>query len=111
MAGFSSLFIDTKTIEDGAQLAEVIKALGGREIKSEVAALLLTPEVLAKIQGGEQLVKVIKALGGREIKAEYRVKLDGVKARFDGRPAAALAFGGPAGAGVGAGGFPEAGPG
>jgi hypothetical protein len=66
MSGFSSS-INTESIENGFQLAEMIKGLGGKDLSDRHAELLLTEERLAKIQNGNELVWVILALEGKDL--------------------------------------------
>ena len=63
------------SIENGAQLAAVITALGGKDISLQTARKLFTKTVLAKIQDGYDLAKVIGQLGGKDMKPAIAVLL------------------------------------
>jgi hypothetical protein len=72
-------------IQNGYDLAKVIRRLGGQEIKREIAETLFTDSVLAKIENSFQLEAVIGTLGGKDISLETARKLftDSVLAKIE----------------------------
>ncbi len=72
---FQTVEANLAKIRKGHELALVIRALGGKDMKPEHETQLLTEAFFEKIQDGHELAQVIRALGGKDMKSEHGSRL------------------------------------